>query len=133
MKRGRAGFTLLEMVVSLTILAGIAAFLVVAFRLAGGSIERGAAEGGGRARVGGRVGVVRRVGPKRKGRAPPGGPGRVHHAVPDRTAQERLRRPGDGGRGRMSSKGIAQLVVLWALLLLGTLAMSFAFSLRTEG
>jgi general secretion pathway protein K len=32
----------------------------------------------------------------------------------------------------MSRKGIAQLVVLWALLLLGTLAMSFAFSMRTE-
>jgi prepilin-type N-terminal cleavage/methylation domain-containing protein len=44
MRRGSAGFTLLEMVVSLTILAGIAAFLVVAFRLAGGSIERGEAE-----------------------------------------------------------------------------------------
>jgi len=43
-KRGSAGFTLLEMIVSLTILAGIAAFLVVAFRLAGGSIERGEAE-----------------------------------------------------------------------------------------
>jgi len=43
-KRGSAGFTLLEMIVSLTILAGIAAFLVVAFRLAGASIERGEAE-----------------------------------------------------------------------------------------
>ncbi len=32
-------------------------------------------------------------------------------------------------RGR---KGIALLIVLWALLLLGTLAMSFAFSMRTE-
>ncbi len=32
----------------------------------------------------------------------------------------------------MSRAGIAQLVVLWALLLLGTLAMSFAFSMRTE-
>ena len=32
----------------------------------------------------------------------------------------------------MSRSGIAQLVVLWALLLLGTLAMSFAFSMRTE-
>lgn len=32
----------------------------------------------------------------------------------------------------MTSRGIAQLVVLWALLLLGTLAMSFAFSMRTE-
>ncbi|HEY5766066.1 MAG TPA: hypothetical protein VIS30_08535 [Candidatus Deferrimicrobiaceae bacterium] len=32
----------------------------------------------------------------------------------------------------MNRRGIAQLVVLWALLLLGTLAMSFAFSMRTE-
>jgi general secretion pathway protein K len=32
-------------------------------------------------------------------------------------------------RGR---KGIAQLVVLWALLLLGMLAMSFSFAMRTE-
>ncbi len=32
----------------------------------------------------------------------------------------------------MSRRGIAQLVVLWALVLLGTLAMSFAFSMRTE-
>jgi general secretion pathway protein K len=29
-------------------------------------------------------------------------------------------------------KGIAQLVVLWALMLLGTLAMSFSFAMRTE-
>ncbi len=32
----------------------------------------------------------------------------------------------------MNREGIAQLVVLWALVLLGTLAMSFAFSMRTE-
>src|SRR4030067_932158 len=32
----------------------------------------------------------------------------------------------------MSRRGIAAVVVLWALLLLGTLAMSFAFSMRTE-
>lgn len=32
----------------------------------------------------------------------------------------------------MNAKGFAQLLVLWALLLLGTLAMSFAFSMRTE-
>ncbi len=31
-----------------------------------------------------------------------------------------------------NARGIAQLVVLWALLLLGVLAMSFAFSMRTE-
>jgi general secretion pathway protein K len=30
------------------------------------------------------------------------------------------------------ARGFAQLVVLWALLLLGTLAMSFSFSMRTE-
>ncbi len=56
MKRGSAGFTLLEMVVSLTILAGIAAFLVVAFRLAGGSIERGEAEAKEMARL--RAGIA---------------------------------------------------------------------------
>ncbi len=32
----------------------------------------------------------------------------------------------------MNANGIAQLLVLWALLLLGALAMSFAFSMRTE-
>lgn len=32
----------------------------------------------------------------------------------------------------MNARGFAQLLVLWALLLLGTLAMSFAFSMRTE-
>ena len=31
-----------------------------------------------------------------------------------------------------NARGIAQLVVLWALALLGTLALSFAFSMRTE-
>jgi type II secretory pathway component PulK len=31
-----------------------------------------------------------------------------------------------------SDRGMAQLIVLWALLLLGTLAMSFSFSMRTE-
>jgi Tfp pilus assembly protein PilX len=30
------------------------------------------------------------------------------------------------------SKGIALLIVLWALLLLGTLGMSFSFAMRTE-
>lgn len=42
--RGGDGFTLLETVVSLSILAAIAAFLVVAFRLAGISTERGGSE-----------------------------------------------------------------------------------------
>ncbi len=32
----------------------------------------------------------------------------------------------------MSRQGIAQLVVLWALVVLGTMAASFAFSMRTE-
>jgi general secretion pathway protein K len=32
----------------------------------------------------------------------------------------------------MNRRGIAQLVVLWALVLLGTLAASFSFSMRTE-
>lgn len=32
----------------------------------------------------------------------------------------------------MGRGGIAQVVVLWALLLLGTIAMSFAFAMRTE-
>jgi prepilin-type N-terminal cleavage/methylation domain-containing protein len=60
MKKGRAGFTLLEMVVSLTILAGIAAFLVVAFRLAGGSIERGEAEAREMARLRAGIGILER-------------------------------------------------------------------------
>ncbi|MGE5664380.1 MAG: hypothetical protein ACM31I_08640, partial [Deltaproteobacteria bacterium] len=31
-----------------------------------------------------------------------------------------------------NARGIAQLIVLWTLLLVGVLAMSFAFSMRTE-
>ncbi len=61
MKRiDEAGFTLLEMIVSLTILAGIAAFLVVAFRLAGGSIERGEAEAREMARLRAGIGIFER-------------------------------------------------------------------------
>ncbi len=60
MKRGSAGFTLLEMIVSLTILAGIAAFLVVAFRLAGESIERGEAETREMARLRAGIGIFER-------------------------------------------------------------------------
>ena len=60
MRRGSAGFTLLEMVVSLTILAGMAAFLVVAFRLAGGSIERGEAEAREMARLRAGIGILER-------------------------------------------------------------------------
>lgn len=32
----------------------------------------------------------------------------------------------------MNARGIAQLIVLWALLLLGSLALSFAYAMRTE-
>lgn len=45
------GFTLLEMVVSLSILAAIAAFIVVAFRLTGHSLTRGEEEAAGMARL----------------------------------------------------------------------------------
>jgi general secretion pathway protein J len=49
--RRNEGFTLLEMVVSLSILAAIMAFLVVAFRLAGQSLARGGEEAMGMARL----------------------------------------------------------------------------------
>jgi general secretion pathway protein J len=49
--RSRQGFTLLEMLVSLSILAAIAAFLVVAFRLTGHSLTRGEEEAAGMARL----------------------------------------------------------------------------------
>jgi general secretion pathway protein J len=49
--RRREGFTLLEMVVSLSILAAIAGFLVVAFRLTGQSLTRGEEEAVGMARL----------------------------------------------------------------------------------
>lgn len=47
----REGFTLLEMVVSLAILAAIATFLVAAFRLTGQSMTRGEEEAVGMARL----------------------------------------------------------------------------------
>jgi prepilin-type N-terminal cleavage/methylation domain-containing protein len=47
----REGFTLLETIVSLSILAAIAAFLAVAFRLAGHSLARGGEEASGMARL----------------------------------------------------------------------------------
>jgi general secretion pathway protein J len=47
----REGFTLLEMIVSLSILAAIAAFIVVAFRLTGHSLTRGEEEAAGMARL----------------------------------------------------------------------------------
>ncbi|HZW35800.1 MAG TPA: prepilin-type N-terminal cleavage/methylation domain-containing protein, partial [Candidatus Deferrimicrobiaceae bacterium] len=49
--RRREGFTLLEMVVSISILAAIAGFLVVAFRLTGESLARGGEEAVGMARL----------------------------------------------------------------------------------
>jgi prepilin-type N-terminal cleavage/methylation domain-containing protein len=60
MNRGSAGFTLLEMVVSLSILAAIAAFLVAAFRLAGSSIERGEAAAREMARLRAGIGIFER-------------------------------------------------------------------------
>lgn len=50
-RAGAGGFTLLEMVVSLSILAAIAAFIVVAFRLTGHSLTRGEEEASGMARL----------------------------------------------------------------------------------
>ncbi len=47
----RDGFTLLEMIISLSILAAISAFLVVAFRLTGTSMERGGEEAAAMARL----------------------------------------------------------------------------------
>lgn len=60
MRRGDGGFTLLEMVVSLSILAAMAAFLVVAFRLAGASIERGEAAAREMARLRAGIGIFER-------------------------------------------------------------------------
>ncbi len=60
MRKGSAGFTLLELVVSLTILAGVAAFLVAAFRLAGGSIDRGEEEAREMARLRAGIGIFER-------------------------------------------------------------------------
>jgi type II secretory pathway pseudopilin PulG len=57
---GGAGFTLLETVVSITILAAMAAFLVVSFRLAGSSIERGEAATREMARLRAGIGVFER-------------------------------------------------------------------------
>lgn len=67
MRRGRApgrcasaGFTLLETIVSISILAAMVAFLVVSFRLAGNSIERGEAAAREMARLRAGIGVFER-------------------------------------------------------------------------
>lgn len=61
MSRGRRGFTLLEMIVSISIVAVIAAAIVVAFRLAGGSIERGEGEAREMARLRAGVAILERT------------------------------------------------------------------------
>ena len=67
MRRGRApgrcasaGFTLLETIVSISILAAMVAFLVVSFRLAGNSIEQGEAAAREMARLRAGIGVFER-------------------------------------------------------------------------
>ena len=55
------GFTLLEMIISLSILAAIAAFIVVAFRLTGTSMERGGEETAGMARLRAGVEILERA------------------------------------------------------------------------
>lgn len=57
---GSAGFTLLETIVSISILAAMAAFLVVAFRLAGNSIEQGESAAREMARLRAGIGVFER-------------------------------------------------------------------------
>src|SRR5512134_1041003 len=65
-------------------------------------------------------------------------PGGVQRTVPDRRTEDRVRRPGSrrgrkrGMKGTVSDRGIALLLVLWALVLLGTLALGFSWSMRTE-
>lgn len=61
MRRDSGGFTLLETIVSLSIVAMIAAALVVAFRLAVSSIERGEEQAREMARVRAGVGIVERT------------------------------------------------------------------------
>jgi general secretion pathway protein J len=57
----RRGFTLLETIVSLTLVAVIAAALAAAFRLAAGSIERGEAEARGMARLRAGIAILERT------------------------------------------------------------------------
>ena len=61
MRRGEGGFTLLEMIVSLAILAVIAGTLAVAFRLAVASIERGEEAAFGAARIRSAIGILTRA------------------------------------------------------------------------
>ena len=57
----RKGFTLLEMVISISILAAIGAFLVVAFRLAGQSLARGEEEAVAMARLRAGIEILERA------------------------------------------------------------------------
>jgi len=61
MERGRRGFTLLETVVALSIVAVIAAAITTAFRLASGSIERGEEETRETARLRAGIGILERT------------------------------------------------------------------------
>lgn len=61
MRRDRRGFTLLEMIVALSIVAVIAAAIVVALRLAGGSIERGEGESREMARLRAGIAILERT------------------------------------------------------------------------
>jgi len=60
-RRGSGGFTLLETIVSLSIVAVIAATIAVSFRLAGGSIERGEGEAREMARLRAGIAILERT------------------------------------------------------------------------
>ncbi len=61
MRAGKQGFTLLEMVVALSILALIAGSIAVTLRLAAGSMERGEEEARGTARLRAGIGILARA------------------------------------------------------------------------
>ena len=61
MRAGKKGFTLLEMVISLSILAVVAGILAVSFRLATASIERGEAQTREMARLRAGIGILERA------------------------------------------------------------------------
>ncbi len=61
MRAGKGGFTLLEMVVALSILALIAGSVAVTLRLAAGSMERGDEEARGTARLRAGIGILVRA------------------------------------------------------------------------